>query len=54
MSPLLGACLLLGLAADERRTVPVVCPLDGTAFTAIEIVVTNQWGGIDADFCPHA
>jgi len=41
-------------AADEKRQVPVVCPVDGTKFTATEIVLSNQWGGLDADFCPHA
>ncbi len=41
-------------AADERRQVQVVCPVDGAKFTAVEVVLTNQWGGVDADFCPHA
>lgn len=54
MRPALAFGLLLAVSADERRKVPVVCPLDGTSFTAIEVVTTNQWGGIDADFCPHA
>jgi hypothetical protein len=47
--------LLLSLtAADDRKTVKVVCPVDGTEFSAIEILTRNEWGGVDADFCPHA
>jgi tetratricopeptide (TPR) repeat protein len=42
------------LGGDEKKPVPAVCPVDGTKFTGIEIAVTNQWGGLDADFCPHA
>ena len=42
------------LGSDEKKLVPAVCPVDGTKFTAIEIAYTNQWGGLDADFCAHA
>jgi len=48
---------LLAFAADESKKVEVVCPLDGTRFTATEVVRTDAsrgWGGVDADFCPHA
>jgi hypothetical protein len=38
---------------DERKTVDVVCPVDATKFQASE-VRSNRWGGVDADFCPHA
>lgn len=41
-------------AGDEYKTVDVVCPVDGTRFQAREVTVSNRWGGIDADFCPHA
>ena len=48
-------CLLLLLSSlDEKKTVKVVCPLDGHSFTAIQIVRTNDWGGVDLDFCRHA
>lgn len=43
-----------GLASDDKKSVPVVCPVDGAKFTAIEIIHTNQLGGRDYDFCPHA
>ncbi len=53
--PALAAALLASLPVpDEKRHVPAVCPVDGTRFTGIEIVLTNQYGGVDADFCPHA
>ncbi len=50
------AVLLLSLLAfpDERKTVEAVCPADGARFEAVEIVSSNTWGGVDADFCPHA
>lgn len=41
-------------AGDEKRTVDVVCPVDGTRFQAQEVTLSNRWGGLDADFCPHA
>ncbi len=40
--------------SDDKKKVEVTCPVDGTKFTATEITVTNQWGGVDYDFCPHA
>src|SRR5688572_3674497 len=40
-------------AGDERKTVDVVCPVDGHRFQASE-VRSNRWGGVDTDFCPHA
>lgn len=46
--------LLLILARDEKKQVDVVCPLDGAKFAAFEVVATNEWGGVDLDFCPHA
>lgn len=46
--------LLLVLAGDERKHVEAVCPVDGFKFQALEVVGTNQWGGLDWDFCPHA
>lgn len=49
------ATLLLALAAgDEKKSVEVVCPVDGHKFTALEVTTTNPWGGRDADFCRHA
>lgn len=45
------------VAVDETKKVEVVCPVDGTRFTATEIVRTDAsrgWGGVDADGCPHA
>jgi len=39
---------------DEKKPVDVLCPVDGTKFTAYEVLTTNQWGGLDLDFCPHA
>jgi tetratricopeptide (TPR) repeat protein len=56
MSPLL-LLLLLGPAAgagDEKKTVDVVCPVDGHKFQAVEMLVTNNWGGRDFDGCNHA
>jgi hypothetical protein len=44
-------------AADETKKVDVVCPIDGTRFTATEVVRTDAslgWGGVDSDFCHHA
>ncbi len=46
--------VLAFLAVDEKKEVNVVCPIDGTNFKAIEIVSTNEWGGVDADYCKHA
>jgi hypothetical protein len=46
------AALLLALG-DERKTVDVVCPVDGHKFQAAE-VRSNRWGGVDTDWCPHA
>ncbi|MBI4564801.1 MAG: DUF2225 domain-containing protein [Planctomycetes bacterium] len=49
--------LLLAAAPDETRKVDVVCPVDGTKFTAIEVLRTDRelaWGGLDSDFCAHA
>jgi hypothetical protein len=51
------AFLLVAAAADETKKVDVVCPVDGTRFTATEIVRTDAalgWGGVDADSCRHA
>jgi uncharacterized protein (DUF2225 family) len=39
---------------DEKKEVDVVCPVDGFKFRATEITGTNEWGGIDADYCKHA
>ncbi len=49
---ILLAALLLALG-DEKKTVDVVCPVDGHKFQATE-VRSNRWGGVDADWCPHA
>ena len=46
--------VLASTPSDEKKKVDVVCPLDGTSFKGVRIVQTNQWGGIDKDFCPHA
>jgi uncharacterized protein (DUF2225 family) len=50
--------LLAALAmADTHKKVDVVCPLDGTRFTATEVVSTDAslgWGGVDTDTCRHA
>lgn len=46
--------LLLLLALDEKKSVDVVCPVDGHKFTAWEVTATNEWGGVDRDFCKHA
>lgn len=46
-------CALIG-ASDVGKQVAVVCPVDGTKFTATEVTATNQWGGRDADGCAHA
>ncbi len=51
MIALLFAAILPG---DERKNVEVSCPVDGHKFTAIEILSTNEWGGVDRDFCRHA
>ncbi|MBI2898714.1 MAG: DUF2225 domain-containing protein [Planctomycetes bacterium] len=51
MTALLLALLLL---PDDRKNVDAACPLDGHKFVAIEIVTTNEWGGVDRDFCRHA
>lgn len=53
MISILAAVLAAG-AADQKRPVEAVCPVDGFRFTAMEVVSTNQWGGRDADGCPHA
>jgi len=48
---------LAASAADETKKVDVVCPIDGTRFTATEIVRTDAslgWGGVDSDLCCHA
>ena len=53
----LAALLLAIVALDETKKVDVVCPIDGTKFTATEVVRTDatyRWGGEDSDFCPHA
>jgi hypothetical protein len=39
---------------DEKKQVAVTCPVDGNKFSAVEVLFTNQWGGKDADGCPHA
>ncbi len=39
---------------DEKKDVAAVCPVDGTKFTAVDVTVTNHWGGRDADGCYHA
>jgi hypothetical protein len=39
---------------DEKKEVQVVCPVDGHRFTALEVTVTNHWGGRDPDGCYHA
>jgi uncharacterized protein (DUF2225 family) len=46
-------CALLGVS-DVGKQVAVVCPVDGTKFTATEVTATNHWGGRDADGCAHA
>ncbi len=49
--------LILAAATDDLKKVDVVCPIDGTKFTASEVVKTDAawaWGGEDADFCRHA
>jgi tetratricopeptide (TPR) repeat protein len=49
--------LCLAPALDELKKTDVVCPIDGTRFTASEVVRTNAsqgWGGVDTDFCRHA
>ncbi len=48
------AALALLAAADEKKPAPAICPVDGAKFTAFEVLRTNEWGGVDADFCPHA
>lgn len=51
---MIALLILAALAGDERKTTEAVCPLDGTKFPAVEVTATNQWGGVDADFCAHA
>lgn len=46
--------LLLLTPLDEKKKVRVTCPLDGHKFTATRILRTNDWGGVDKDFCRHA
>ena len=46
-------------ALDTLKKVDVVCPIDGTRFTASEVVSTDAapplfWGGVDTDTCRHA
>lgn len=41
-------------AYDERKEVAVVCPVDGTKFTAYRVVRSNRLGGQDFDWCYHA
>jgi tetratricopeptide (TPR) repeat protein len=53
MSALL-ALLCLAAPGDERKPREVVCPVDGEKFAVVEVTATNQWGGVDADFCAHA
>ena len=53
----LALALLLVAPLDEVKKVDVVCPIDGTKFTAGEVVRTDAslgWGGVDTDFCRHA
>ena len=53
MNPL-ALLLCLATAGDEKKTVDVVCPVDGHKFQAVEMLVTNNWGGRDYDGCNHA
>ena len=49
--------LCLAFLPDTLKKVDVVCPVDGTKFTANEVVSTDAslgWGGVDADACRHA
>jgi uncharacterized protein (DUF2225 family) len=46
--------LILSFPLDEKKKIKVVCPLDGHTFTATQIIRTNDWGGVDLDFCRHA
>src|SRR5262245_28434871 len=49
--------LFLLLAFDTLKPVDVVCPIDGTKFTAMEVVSTDAawgWGGVDTDSCKHS
>jgi len=49
--------LCLAAAADETKKVEVVCPVDGTRFSALEVVRTDAslgWGGVYSDYCSHA
>ena len=54
----IGLMLALALSApDDLKKTEVVCPIDGTRFTAFEVVRTDAalgWGGVDTDFCRHA
>ncbi len=57
MTPLV---LLLGVlaaglpAGDDKKTVEAVCPVDGHRFPAVQMLVSNNWGGRDTDGCNHA
>ena len=52
---LITALLILsGPRLDETKPVSVVCPVDRTKFKAELLVRSNDWGGIDRDFCRHA
>ena len=49
--------LATAVAGDELKRVEVACPVDGTRFSASEVVRTDAtmgWGGVDTDFCRHA
>ena len=59
------ACLAAGLppdaplpkgakGGDDKKTVEAVCPVDGFKFQAVEMLVSNNWGGRDLDGCNHA
>jgi tetratricopeptide (TPR) repeat protein len=60
MSPLLALLAVISqpvwniTPGDEKKTVDVVCPVDGQRFQAVEMLVTNNWGGRDYDGCNHA
>jgi hypothetical protein len=36
------------------REVEARCPVDGERFRATRVEITNTWGGVDYDRCPHA
>src|SRR5687767_5434709 len=42
------------LTGDDKKTVKPTCPVDGTVFEAVELKVSNNWGGRDTDGCDHA